>query len=134
MATAAGFAFIDRKTPAVFLVRRTARVSEPGTWGAPGGTLEPDEHALEAAQRECIEEIDILPKHFLQSYISMPYGRGKRYVLFVAYAGPRHLSQAYPDGVETDDVGWFRLDREPPADAHPGIKRVWRYLQKIANA
>lgn len=45
----------------VLLLLRSRGVTEPGTWGVPGGSAEPGEELLRAALREAVEEVGGLP-------------------------------------------------------------------------
>lgn len=53
---AAGILPMCRKTGRILLTLRSQEVMEPGTWGIPGGKLEPGEGAATGALREFYEE------------------------------------------------------------------------------
>lgn len=57
MIAAAGILFLAAPDDSVLLLRRTEAGDAPGSWSFPGGKLEDDETAAEAARREAIEEV-----------------------------------------------------------------------------
>ncbi|GIF51439.1 ADP-ribose pyrophosphatase YjhB (NUDIX family) [Asanoa ferruginea] len=100
----------------VLLIRRDGE----GTWGIPGGGLEPGETWEQAARRECLEETgwDIELDGLLGVY-SDPATQTHRYpsgavVQFVGavFLGRPGSRTATPDG-EATELGWFPLDRLP---------------------
>lgn len=129
--TAAGFAFVD-PVLGLFVVRRSARVSEPGTWGVPGGYREPGEEPLETALRECEEEIGIVPAHRILGIVQVP-SRSGSYALYVAEVDAESLDAIDLDERENTDAGWASLDAPAPQDAHPGLRRAWRLLQQVVE-
>jgi len=54
---AAGILFLAEDGDRVLLLRRSPSSSQPGTWCFPGGCVEGDESAEQAARREALEEI-----------------------------------------------------------------------------
>ncbi len=45
----------------VLIAKRSEQQHQGGLWEFPGGKIEPSESLAEAIQRECYEELDILP-------------------------------------------------------------------------
>lgn len=89
---------------------------EPGKWVTPGGYLERDESAAEAAARETREETGYeVNKVTLFGIIDAPRLKGddRQNVgfIFIVEVG-NQIDQ--PDW-ETDSVKWFALDKLPPA-------------------
>lgn len=55
-ARGAGILVVACDTGRILLLKRSEEVSEPGTWGTPGGKIDPRESARSAAVRELEEE------------------------------------------------------------------------------
>jgi len=60
----AGILFICSDDNSVLLVQRSQMVSEPGTWGLPGGGSEGNETPVETSIREVREELGSMPHRF----------------------------------------------------------------------
>lgn len=131
-ATAAGFAFVDLREGIVFLAHRSHRVSEPNTWGFPGGHIDDGEYPLDAAMRECIEEVGVLPPFRLIGGVKVPF-RNNVCVIYVAEVEAASLADAKPDGFETDGLNWAVLAGPAPSDAHPGVKKAWALIQSTVK-
>jgi 8-oxo-dGTP pyrophosphatase MutT (NUDIX family) len=119
----AGILFVCLDDNTVLLARRSQSVSEPGTWGVPGGSLEPGENTVQAAKRETIEEFGSLPKKIrpIQSLINR---RGDwEYVTFVVEITLDEKAVWTPSirlNDENDKIVWFRLSRLP-AELHSSV-------------
>lgn len=80
----AGLLLICLDDNTVLLVKRSESVSEPGTWGVPGGHIESGETPAKAVKRETIEELGTFPRQIrpIQA-ISNKSPRGE-FILFTA--------------------------------------------------
>jgi ADP-ribose pyrophosphatase YjhB (NUDIX family) len=111
---------------AILLVRR-AHAPWRGSWCAPGGFCEPDEHPVAAAERETLEEAGVRARVtgflgiWLDQYTDDPADE-EADTISVAYYLAEGLDAggAGFDRAETEEVGWFALDRLPEPLAPPG--------------
>lgn len=129
---AAGFAFVDLNSLSLFVLRRSQRVSEPGTWGTPGGYRERGEEPLETALRECQEEIGLVPAHRVLGAVEVPSRKGN-YALFIAEVDGSSLDEIDLDETESMSAGWVSLDAPAPPHLHPGLRKAWRLVQHVAQ-
>jgi 8-oxo-dGTP diphosphatase len=94
--------------------------SDEGTWGLPGGGVEPGETWERAALRECREETGWdISIHGLLGVYSDPTTQVHRYpggrtvhCVGVVFLGSPLQRAGEPDG-ETSRLGWFMLDELP---------------------
>lgn len=115
----AGALVIACSTGRVLLVLRSQDVTEPGTWGLPGGKIEPSEKALPAAIRELREETRFRGK--LLMFPSFVF-REEGFVFHNFFALAEKEFTPKLDG-ENDDAGWFELD-QLPEPLHFGVERL----------
>lgn len=104
------------------------RRSDEGSWGFPGGGVEPNESWEQATLRECLEETgwQVALRGFLGLYSDpatqvhrYPDGRTTHFVGAVFLASPVRRA-GEPDG-EVSEVGWFRLDALPEPIFGPDV-------------
>jgi 8-oxo-dGTP diphosphatase len=94
--------------------------SGEGTWGLPGGGVEPGETWEQATLRECREETGWeISLHGLLGIYSDPATQTHRYpdgaaahFLGVVFLGSPLRQAGEPDG-EASELGWFALDELP---------------------
>lgn len=110
-----GVVVLDERERVLLMHRRG-----DGTWGLPGGGLEPGETWEQAARRECREETgwDVDLRGLLGIYSDpgtqvhrYPSGDTVHFVGAVFLGSPRRRS-GESDG-EATELGWFPLDRLP---------------------
>lgn len=117
----AGALLVARGTGRVFLVLRSAKVRNPGTWGLPGGALEEGESPRQGAARELREEVgyggrlDLRPGHVFTA-------PDFTYHNFVGLVGDEFEPVL---NWESADAGWFDLDALP-APLHFGVQEFLR--------
>ncbi|TCC00174.1 NUDIX domain-containing protein [Micromonospora zingiberis] len=108
----------------VLLMRRNGE----GTWGLPGGGVEPGETWEQATLRECQEETgwQVNLRGLLGVYSDpatqlhrYPSGLLTHFFGVVFLADPRHRV-GEPDG-EASELGWFALDRLPEPVFAPDV-------------
>lgn len=112
--TAAGILFVHDGR--VLLLKRAASAQDaPGTWGFPGGGIEPGETPEQAARREYGEECGDEP---YAGALTPLYVSSDGFQCFGAtgYAEPQ-LND------EHTDWGWFGFD-DLPSPLHPGMKEL----------
>ena len=104
----AGALLVARGTGRVFLVLRSAKVRNPGTWGLPGGALDEGESPRQGAARELMEEVGYTGRLDLRSghIFTAP---DFTYHNFVGLVGDEFEPVL---NWESDDAGWFDLDAE----------------------
>jgi ADP-ribose pyrophosphatase YjhB (NUDIX family) len=130
---AAGLLVVDKGK--ALLQLRPAGVHEGGTWSVPGGAINHDERAVDAALREAVEETGIDPAGVcITSGWADDCGGGWTYTTFVAAVqhwvrGP--LTQAA--NRESERLEWVRLDEVAALPLHPGFRRSWPALRDLAR-
>jgi len=118
-AAGAGLLLVASDTRRVLLLLRSAGVTEPGTWGVPGGRLEPGEAPLDGAMREAAEEIDFRgPVAIVGSYVYRESG-----FEFTTFVGMVESEFRPRLNWESDDARWFMPD-EWPDNLHFGVRHV----------
>jgi len=111
----AGLFFICTEDNTVLLVKRSETVSQPGTWGIPGGHLRKGETFTAGALREAREEVGTIPKGRAIDALKNA-GAGWKYVVFVVdiSLGEKHIWTAKIRlNHEHSDLKWFRLNNLP---------------------
>lgn len=127
---AAGVLPVARDSGRVLLLLRSEWVTEPLTWGLPGGALERREAPMHGAMREFVEETQYSgPVHLFRLGV---------------YREPNFEYHSYIGWVpsefnvildwESADAGWFELD-ELPEPLHPGAAEMFEeHWDRIAAA
>lgn len=103
MIKAAGFLYVYQNS--VLLLKRT----NDHMWGFPGGHVEDGEEILEAAKRECIEEMQICPDGDLAWSVNQQSGEINYTTFCVKLSEP--FTPILND--EHSEFGWFPLDNLP---------------------
>src|SRR5262245_3781801 len=117
-----------RPSGAFFLVFRSAFVMDPSTWGIPGGKVEAGESEEEAAMREAVEELGMVPPFTIRDFDIMVSG-SFRYTTFLASMREQFAKVWKPKlNWENEKSGWFKPGRLPKP-LHENVRRViemWR--------
>jgi 8-oxo-dGTP pyrophosphatase MutT (NUDIX family) len=119
----AGILLVAKSTGRVLLLLRGQECNEPGTWGLPGGKIEPGEEARTASIRELEEEagwdgeVTVLRDPIF--VFEEPDFEFFNYFGFVEDEFEPQLNW------ESDEAGWFTLDRLP-RPLHFGVERLFR--------
>jgi 8-oxo-dGTP pyrophosphatase MutT (NUDIX family) len=110
-----------RHDGAVLLARRSSGVTEPGTWGIPGGRLRAREDPATGAYREFVEEMGPMPlTRLLDAYdVDIP---GGHYTTLVVEAVDTRGWRPQLNW-EHDTWGWFHRGNLP-TPLHPGVELV----------
>jgi 8-oxo-dGTP diphosphatase len=87
-------------------------------WCAPGGFCEPDEHPVDAATRETLEETGVPVR--VTGYLGVWISRYDGDWISVAYYHAVPEGEAGEPGAEVADVRWFAPDELPADVAPPG--------------
>lgn len=138
----AGIVFICPADGTILLGKRASWVADPGTWGAPGGSVDGDwrttpiddpvedeQTFVDTALRETEEECGSLPRGLRLSGRTDFADGGFRYVTYLARLTPAQVASWVPttaDG-ETDEWSWFPLD-DLPSPIHPKLLPSLRRL------
>lgn len=136
----AGILFVCPDDDTILLGKRAAWVEDPGTWGAPGGSVDggwripPIDDPVEdmsvfhgTALRETEEECGSLPSGLSLSRFISSEKMGFRYVTYLARLTSEQKAEWQPvaaDG-ETDEWVWFPLDSLPDP-VHPKLMSALR--------
>jgi 8-oxo-dGTP pyrophosphatase MutT (NUDIX family) len=118
---AAGIAFVDPLGHALF-VRRASPGDHAGEWCFPGGGVEGDESAFEAALREAEEEIGEIADADDQVVLldRSTSAEGIDYTTFEA-----HVAEPFIPKLNEESSGWtWALMSDPPRPLHPGVERL----------
>lgn len=132
--SAAGMLFLCLEDKTIFLSKRSKHQNKSLTWGTVGGKLENKESPKEAAEREVLEELTIIPsdKKLIKSNI---FKNGNfTYTTFI-YAIPLSEKQSWTpliklDSSENIDAKWFDINNLPDR-LHPGMYQLLPIIRKI---
>lgn len=138
----AGIVFLCPQEGTILLGKRADWVADPGTWGAPGGSVDGgwrttpiDDPVTEetvfkdTALRETEEECGSLPRGMRFVGRTDFYDEGFTYVTYLVHLTPAAAAAWEPttaDG-ETDEWSWFPLE-ELPSPIHPKLLPSLRRL------
>ena len=112
----------------VLLLRRSQKLDDtPGTWCTPGGHIEDDETPLQAATRECREEIGWVPP-FRPSGVKLL----KDYLLIAASIPTKYVGRPPKLNWEHDAYVWANLKwvEDNYSKLHWGIQEYVRWLKE----
>ena len=121
----AGIFFVCTEDNTALLVKRSADVPEPGTWGISGGNLEEGESVIKAAIRETIEELGSIPNGRVVEVLKNA-GAGWKFAIFVAdisWKQKKVWSAKIQLDHESTQFKWFRLNNFPP-NLHSAISII----------
>jgi 8-oxo-dGTP pyrophosphatase MutT (NUDIX family) len=101
----------------LYLLRNDPK--HPGTWGLPGGKVEPGESLLESLQRECYEELGGMPDYQqlipLEKFTSVDQS-------FVYHTFWCNVLEEFTPRLNYEHVGWAWIDAGSlPRPVHPGL-------------
>lgn len=123
----AGLFIICQEDNSAFLLKRSSLVNEPGTWGLPGGKIEPGEDEYSAAIRESLEELGGLPT--IESTLDKVNFKDNNftYTTFIVNISLQSKKSWTPIlNWENTEYKWFPLTAMP-SNLHFGVK----YIQQI---
>lgn len=111
----------------LLFMRRSAMVTEPGTWAAPGGAIDRGEQPHDAAVRELYEEAGyggdlILHPPFIGQFGATTY-----------FTFPAQVPFEFEPRLnwESDDAGWFS---RAPSPMHLGTREFLRVARPYLRA
>jgi 8-oxo-dGTP diphosphatase len=97
----------------VLLLRRKDTGFADGLYALPGGKIETGETALEAAQRECQEEVGLLVEDLSFVHVVNRQGPETEFYVFVFKAEKWQGTPSNCEPTKSDDVRWFSLHTLP---------------------
>lgn len=101
----------------ILMVKRAKGMTEGGKWTLPGGYMDRDERAVEAAKRELLEESGWEAADMKLFRINDNPNRpaeDRQNVCFIYLGAPGKRTGGSDH--EVDEVKWFKLDELPPAN------------------
>lgn len=123
--TGAGAFFVCTEDSTALLIRRSERVSEPGTWGISGGTVEAKETPEKGAYRETIEELGSMPKQlrFIHKMNNNINGNYHIYIFDIPLVEKRNWTTKIILNYESSEYKWFPLG-DLPDNLHSAISII----------
>lgn len=119
-------------SPAVLLQHRAPWSHQGGTWALPGGALDSDEEAHDAAVREAHEEAGLLAEQIrvrttvVTAEVSVPGGTTWTYTTVVADASSLLVTVANRESAE---LRWVPEHEVADLPLHPAFARSWEILR-----
>jgi 8-oxo-dGTP pyrophosphatase MutT (NUDIX family) len=107
----------------VLLQRRSAQTHNGGTWALPGGALNSNETAEQAALREAEEEAGIEAAWVALEKTCVDGHGSWSYTTVIARADRDFTARA--SNWESDEVGWFLVDELEDLPLHHGFAASW---------
>lgn len=122
----AGIVFICSDTNSILLLQRSEAVTEPGTWGVPGGSAEGMEKPIETAVREAREELGSLPqKARLVDELVNKDNQGEYYIFIMEISDNEktNFTTNIKLNNESSQFKWFKLNKIPK-NLHSAIRII----------
>jgi septum formation protein len=122
----------DGRPTDVVLQHRAPWSDQGGTWGVPGGALDPDETAVEGALREAGEEAGIEPAavRVLTTHV-LDHGPWSYTTVVAEVAAGARVEPAATDP-ESLDVRWVPVDEAPTLPLLGAFRSAWPALIELA--
>jgi 8-oxo-dGTP pyrophosphatase MutT (NUDIX family) len=117
----AGILVVACDTGRILMLKRSEQVNEPGTWGFPGGKIDPRENARTAASRELGEETGYDGPLIVSAEPIFVFEEPN--FKFMTYMG--RVEEEFDPWLnwESDDAKWVQLGRWP-RPLHFGVKAL----------
>lgn len=101
----------------LYLLRRSARYR--GTWALPGGKIEPNETLLAAIQRECWEEMGVMPSYLQLAPIEQFTSQDQGFCYHTFFCV---LEQEFVPKLNSEHDGYAWINSHTwPSPVHPGL-------------
>jgi len=112
----------------MLLVRRSSWVHEPGTWGIPGGKIDPGEDAWQAARREVIEELGAPPPgpRAVMDRVVVRLSPDFAYTTFFVHVEDCEGWRPRLNDEHTS-WGWFTRRQAARLELHPGLESLLEF-------
>ena len=118
---AAGLLLVNQRR--ILLQLRAPWVHNGDTWGIPGGARDSHESAIEAALRECREEVGLDHSKVEPRFSHIDDHGSWSYETIVAQF--REVDARFVKNQETIDLSWVAIDEVASVNLHPSFARTW---------
>ncbi len=116
----------------VVLQHRALWSDQGGTWGVPGGALDPDETAVEGAVRESVEEAGLDPGGLeVLTTVVLDHGTWSYTTVLARATAPQHPRPTDPESLE---IAWVGLDQVVDRPLLPAFADAWPDLRALVEA
>ena len=132
-AAGAGLLVITTDHRRILLLKRSSSMSEPYSWGIPGGAVaagessNPAEATARTAIKEALEEMGQIPEGRLgqDPHIDRDTKSDFSYTTYLLEVEPKVADSFLPRlNAEHTDAQWFDVDKIPHSMLHPGVARL----------
>jgi 8-oxo-dGTP pyrophosphatase MutT (NUDIX family) len=101
----------------LYLLRNDPR--HPGTWGLPGGKMEPGETIIQTIERECNEEMGFLPNYIKLAPIEKFTSSDSKFGYHTFFCS---VEKEFTPNLNDEHVGWAWIaSGHWPKPMHPGL-------------
>jgi len=101
----------------LYLLRNDPR--HPNTWGLPGGKVEDDETLIQAIERECQEEMGLLPKYEKLIPLEKFTSADSKFVYHTFFCS---IANEFIPTLNEEHTGWAWISAGSwPKPLHPGL-------------
>jgi 8-oxo-dGTP pyrophosphatase MutT (NUDIX family) len=101
----------------LYLLRNDPR--HPGTWGLPGGKMEPGETIIQTIERECNEEMGFLPNYIKLAPIEKFTSSDSKFAYHTFFCS---VEKEFTPNLNDEHVGWAWIGSgQWPNPMHPGL-------------
>ena len=101
----------------LYLLRNDPR--HPGTWGLPGGKVDPGETLIQAINRECSEEMGFLPDYIKLAPIEKFTSSDTKFCYHTFFC---RVAKEFVPKLNDEHVGWAWISTGHwPRPMHPGL-------------
>jgi 8-oxo-dGTP pyrophosphatase MutT (NUDIX family) len=101
----------------LYLLRNDPR--HPGTWGLPGGKIEPGETLIDAIERECREEMGSMPDYIKLMPIEKFTSADGKFVYHTFFCS---IKSEFVPVLNDEHIGWAWISAGNwPRPMHPGL-------------
>jgi len=101
----------------LYLLRNDPK--HPGTWGLPGGKIDANETLMQAIERECVEEMGMMPSYVGLVPLEKFTSADNRFVYHTFFCS---VPDEFAPTLNEEHIGWAWIDSGHwPKPMHPGL-------------
>jgi 8-oxo-dGTP pyrophosphatase MutT (NUDIX family) len=101
----------------LYLLRSDPR--HPGTWGLPGGKMESSETIIQTIERECVEEMGVMPEYNRLAPLEKFTSADGKFVYHTFFCS---VENEFTPTLNNEHVGWAWIaSGHWPKPMHPGL-------------
>jgi 8-oxo-dGTP pyrophosphatase MutT (NUDIX family) len=101
----------------LYLLRNDPR--HPGTWGLPGGKVDPGETLIQTIERECVEEMGSMPNYISLAPLEKFTSADGKFVYHTFFC---RVENEFTPVLNEEHQGWAWIDSGTwPRPMHPGL-------------